>query len=640
MWCFSLRLIFKDITLFLRMINSFCVIHLIDVPILARLNVAGKILHRQCFRCARCQAQLSIANYYETESEGTYCCEMCPDEEQIRETEVALTKMTLERNQKLVGSNSDRDEEGSSSENDDEKEATSRKSGLEPSGQKLDIEDKNSLPESQQNTDEKLVVTVSTDDPDGSASTNATIHIETISQQESIIEDSIETESLENKEDKVSIPDESMEINPENLEKQNENTNKNDNDAPTLRPECDQLEAKEQEQNKESNPFEEDADVEDNNEDNTLITDELKEQQDNPVSDTEISGCQKEVILQDKNEANSRVIDNDQNEEEASVIVDKQSVAASDEKMSSSEASIDQKNKENSQRKDEINYPSDMNPFGDDDEDEEEETSIDIKEESIEPETKPHAQSVNETKKESTNPFGSDFEESEEEDAVGELKNVSNSGAALDGPPKPPRAPPVRQSLNPFGSDFEDDDDEESKKSNNAVIVSSDPRYSHSYSNVTLRSPPSPALSTSSRISSLSANKRKKRPAPPPPPSNNGTKPSPTVRTAVSPIPSPRTSVRPKDSSPTPAPRASKLFNSTSPVGSTHKPPPRPPPPTSFSTPGGELPKSRKDKDNLNRRSQCLMQMSQAAAESNIGSAGTSDVDSSSIMSGSITSNR
>ena len=99
--------------------------HFIDVPILARLNVVGKILHRQCFRCARCQAQLSIANYYETEKEGTYCCEMCPDEEHIRETEVALTKMTLERNQKLTGSHSDADEEGSSSENDDEKEKLS-----------------------------------------------------------------------------------------------------------------------------------------------------------------------------------------------------------------------------------------------------------------------------------------------------------------------------------------------------------------------------------------------------------------------------------------------------------------------------------------------------------------------------------
>ena len=166
--------------------------------ILARLNVAGKILHRQCFRCARCQAQLSIANYYETEKEGTYCCETCPDEEKIHETEVALTKMTLERNQKLLGSNSDADEEGSSSENDDEKETSSRKSDKELARTKSDTDDKNSLPESQQDTDDKLVVTISTDNLDGSSSTNATIHIETVSNDENTIEENVNKESEEN----------------------------------------------------------------------------------------------------------------------------------------------------------------------------------------------------------------------------------------------------------------------------------------------------------------------------------------------------------------------------------------------------------------------------------------------------------
>ena len=53
-------------------------------------------MHRTCFKCARCYHQLSIANYYETES-GDYCCEMCPDEE-IEQTEVA------EANKKIVES--------------------------------------------------------------------------------------------------------------------------------------------------------------------------------------------------------------------------------------------------------------------------------------------------------------------------------------------------------------------------------------------------------------------------------------------------------------------------------------------------------------------------------------------------------
>ena len=93
--------------------------------------------------------------------------------------------------------------------------------------------------------------------------------------------------------------------------------------------------------------------------------------------------------------------------------------------------------------------------------------------------------------------------------------------------------------------------------------------------------------------------------------------------------------------------------------------PPRPPPPsvtthTRLSTGNavGELPKSRKDKDNMNRRSQCMMQMGIGGVltdsstsggiytaptrntSANLGSAGTSDGDNSSIMSGSITSTR
>ncbi|XP_071454881.1 MICAL-like protein 2 isoform X2 [Hetaerina americana] len=39
------------------------------------------LMHRTCFRCARCRQQLSPAGgYYETES-GAFCCEVCPDEE-------------------------------------------------------------------------------------------------------------------------------------------------------------------------------------------------------------------------------------------------------------------------------------------------------------------------------------------------------------------------------------------------------------------------------------------------------------------------------------------------------------------------------------------------------------------------------
>ncbi|XP_034251871.1 MICAL-like protein 1 isoform X2 [Thrips palmi] len=47
-----------------------------------RLLVGSKraLYHRTCFRCARCSAQLTLANCYETE-DGGFCCETCPDEE-------------------------------------------------------------------------------------------------------------------------------------------------------------------------------------------------------------------------------------------------------------------------------------------------------------------------------------------------------------------------------------------------------------------------------------------------------------------------------------------------------------------------------------------------------------------------------
>ncbi|CAH0554384.1 unnamed protein product [Brassicogethes aeneus] len=54
----------------------------LPVFIAERLNVGKQLYHRTCFRCARCESQLTLANYYETEN-GQYCCEMCPDEEKL-----------------------------------------------------------------------------------------------------------------------------------------------------------------------------------------------------------------------------------------------------------------------------------------------------------------------------------------------------------------------------------------------------------------------------------------------------------------------------------------------------------------------------------------------------------------------------
>ena len=45
------------------------------VFILERLSVAGKLFHRTCFKCARCEEQLTLASFYETET-GQFCCEV------------------------------------------------------------------------------------------------------------------------------------------------------------------------------------------------------------------------------------------------------------------------------------------------------------------------------------------------------------------------------------------------------------------------------------------------------------------------------------------------------------------------------------------------------------------------------------
>nr|XP_023021196.1 uncharacterized protein LOC111509649 isoform X1 [Leptinotarsa decemlineata] len=54
----------------------------LPVFIAERLNVGKLLFHRTCFRCARCDSQLTLANYYETEN-SEFCCEICPDEEKL-----------------------------------------------------------------------------------------------------------------------------------------------------------------------------------------------------------------------------------------------------------------------------------------------------------------------------------------------------------------------------------------------------------------------------------------------------------------------------------------------------------------------------------------------------------------------------
>lgn len=46
-----------------------------------RLPVGKFLYHRTCLKCARCGSQLALGSFYETETDGQFCCETCPDEE-------------------------------------------------------------------------------------------------------------------------------------------------------------------------------------------------------------------------------------------------------------------------------------------------------------------------------------------------------------------------------------------------------------------------------------------------------------------------------------------------------------------------------------------------------------------------------
>lgn len=65
-----------------------------------RLRVQGQLYHRTCFRCARCSAQLTLVDYYETH-DGKFVCETCPDERREGWAETGADTTGAERNTTL-----------------------------------------------------------------------------------------------------------------------------------------------------------------------------------------------------------------------------------------------------------------------------------------------------------------------------------------------------------------------------------------------------------------------------------------------------------------------------------------------------------------------------------------------------------
>lgn len=82
----------------------------------------GQLMHRTCFRCARCTTQLTLASYYETEK-GQFCCETCPDEEleistEVKNSIISETSPKLSRRMSTSDSESEYESEDSENESD------------------------------------------------------------------------------------------------------------------------------------------------------------------------------------------------------------------------------------------------------------------------------------------------------------------------------------------------------------------------------------------------------------------------------------------------------------------------------------------------------------------------------------------
>jgi len=529
------------------------------VFILERLNVTGRILHRTCFKCARCSTQLSLVSYYETET-GSYCCDICPDEEKDQSA-------TLKANRDfadlmaghddsnadqdfaaLMAGNESQDDSGNSSEGEDGSMLTPKGSlrpnrSVSPSVKSVEgcevVEDMSVV--------SAYGIPVSIDEVDLSV-------------------ENAKTGDHDDNEDHKAVDHENNDDAKALNHYDNEDVKTGDHEN------NDDVKAVDNDDASDSSRTDLNANVSENE---MLKTEDIVKNGDKVILE------KKEIVDSDAPEAlcdmkdddlvvSDKAVDSTTDKMNNCIIEDKlepvennelaiktvENVDLEPEKSNEEEVQQSQDNisetvvKENVM---EIEKIESTNPFGSDFEDDEETQKPSVSK-SEEPPSK---------HEESTNPFGSDFEDEDEAQP-----NLSAAPVQQQGPPKPPRL-----SLNPFGDDFDDDD------------VASVRSVS-----------PSPSVRTM----------RKKRPAPKPP--GSGCTPSSTT-----PVASPRSKSLQKAARPTtleppvPAVRHSKTpQRSVSPTYSTcssgrrsKKEKPAPPPPI-------DPTKQRKNVDNEHRRSQLM----------------------------------
>lgn len=432
-----------------------------------RISFEQKLYHRSCLKCARCNAQLTLGSFYETETDGEYCCETCPDEEiqlsQRRRSSAggsdsspasAVTNGTRSEGVRVNRSSSkllDRisffesaplsDEEKTSNLVRRAKISSFLKDTLDSSGDgmenvhPIEVKETRKLAEPIESEEES-----SSDDeppePPITAPPELTVSIEPRLTEINIEEKETQKESVEASEP-VAI-EESVEIKPESTTNTNSEMKESHKDLEHSRRSSSTSEQVEVVEDK--SQIEKDVEKAEDEQ----VADVIK-----PVVDEEPAQFAEEKAVETLDEiVAEKSVDEvpktvDKEEEQPAISINEEVPKDDTEVRSEIPVAIvpttsitkpDDQSKDDGSTKAKELYPTDLNPFGEDSDGEQQITSI----------TSTSNKPVPSTRRVSTNPFGSDDEEE----------------TSLPVAVKPPRPPPPKLKTAVPANPFDDEDDE------------------------------------------------------------------------------------------------------------------------------------------------------------------------------------
>lgn len=373
-----------------------------------RLVIEDQLYHRTCFKCARCSSVLTLGNFYQTENDNEFCCETCPDEERKNsENRLSIAQRIALFETSNVLKKSLSDEEKSKSLSRQLPTTSPSSQGLSNFlSTQIDTQD-----QAESDEDEKTVNSLSSD----SESEND----EQPAQQETKPETSSLMSDIKIN-DAISEVDTTKEI-----------TLHNDNAQQSQQVESQKLSTS-------TNLITTTDDINDlsNLQDDIEIEFEklAEEAVKSPIS-IPIVIAQKPPQEIVKEEIKIDQLDVSESKDESAEIVEEKQEQKEEEVLNPTEEEV------------RVEYPDDLNPFGDDEE--QEKTSA---------------------KRPSLNPFGSCSEDDENDNK--EVNKSINTGTL----PKPPRPPPPKAinkpaSTNPFGSDDEEEEHDISIRTASSVGI-------------------------------------------------------------------------------------------------------------------------------------------------------------------------